>query len=593
MNSNNIKMGVPGFFLWLLKKYKHKNFILAKDVNITNDKINNIDELLIDANCLIHPQCFKILNENQHFADVEKLESAMINQCILYIDELIRYSKPKKLVYIAVDGVAPLAKIKQQRIRRYKAYKDTQIFNELKHKYNKEITNDWSNVVITPGTKFMEKLMFEITRYINAINWSLDIYGNNKVTVIFSPSTIPAEGEHKLLQYIRNKEENNDISLLYGLDADLIFLALSTQKKDIFLLRESDQINNQNKSNGFNFISIDIMKQCIYEEITNRMDPLLLNEKPEMNRIINDFIFICYFLGNDFIPHIPSIDISTYCNELVNGLELLISGYVNVFENYKNYIVKIEKEPITKITLDHNFLMQFITNIAASENEFLINNYNKKHKRIFCDSSDPYDIEKFKIENLLIKINDPIKLGKDYSSLWKYRYYNHYFKARTNQEEFIQKICNNYFEGLLWIAYYYFDKCPSWRWTCMYENGPLLSDLANCLKNFDFETVSFNKKQNYNEPVQPFVQLMSVVPPQLSNVLPNQCSKLMLDNTSPLIHLYPLDFELDMIHKKKYWQCTPILPLVDIALIENTIKKIELDKEDIKRNTNIHEPIII
>ena len=57
-------MGVPGFFLWLWKKYKKNNFVFSKtgidDEDLSN-KINNIDYFLIDANCLIHPTCFKVL----------------------------------------------------------------------------------------------------------------------------------------------------------------------------------------------------------------------------------------------------------------------------------------------------------------------------------------------------------------------------------------------------------------------------------------------------------------------------------------------------------------------------------------------------
>ena len=53
-------MGVPRFFLWLVKKYKKDNFIIC------NEEITEIDSLLIDTNCLLHPQCFKILAENSN-----------------------------------------------------------------------------------------------------------------------------------------------------------------------------------------------------------------------------------------------------------------------------------------------------------------------------------------------------------------------------------------------------------------------------------------------------------------------------------------------------------------------------------------------
>ena len=152
-------MGVPGFFKWLLVKYKNKEFIKNKyEINF------EFNSLLIDANCLLHPQCFKILNENPHLNNHDTLENKMINQCISYLDEVINYIDPNKEVFIAIDGVAPIAKMKQQRQRRYKSVNDKILFDNIK-KHNKEITTYWNNSAITPGTKFMKKLTNRIISY--------------------------------------------------------------------------------------------------------------------------------------------------------------------------------------------------------------------------------------------------------------------------------------------------------------------------------------------------------------------------------------------------------------------------------------------
>ena len=85
-------MGVPGFFLWLWKKYKKDNFVFCKNTIHDQellDKVNSIDYLLIDANCLIHPMCFKILAENPEFKNKNSLEKKMIQQVLDYIDYLI------------------------------------------------------------------------------------------------------------------------------------------------------------------------------------------------------------------------------------------------------------------------------------------------------------------------------------------------------------------------------------------------------------------------------------------------------------------------------------------------------------------------
>ena len=105
----NAYMGVPGFFAWLLRKYDNKNIINDLDVNVI------YDILYLDANCLFHPQCFKVLEEySDKKVTKTVLESKMIKQICNYIIFLVNTVKPLKL-YIAVDGVAPLAKISQQR----------------------------------------------------------------------------------------------------------------------------------------------------------------------------------------------------------------------------------------------------------------------------------------------------------------------------------------------------------------------------------------------------------------------------------------------------------------------------------------------
>ena len=112
-------MGVPGFVAWLYKNHKNTNFIfkqLFKLNNLsTNDdiRINEVKHLLIDANCLIHPQARKVCLENPLLVEknLELLEKKIIKQVINYIELLINEIKPSESIYIAIDGVAPMGKI--------------------------------------------------------------------------------------------------------------------------------------------------------------------------------------------------------------------------------------------------------------------------------------------------------------------------------------------------------------------------------------------------------------------------------------------------------------------------------------------------
>jgi len=107
-------MGVPKFFSWLLQHFKNK--ILMK-------RVPSIEHFFIDANCLLHPECNKI---KEHCPDIsiEKLEKKMFKRIINYLIYLENYVNPAKSMMTSVDGTAPMAKMIQQRKRRFRAIDD-------------------------------------------------------------------------------------------------------------------------------------------------------------------------------------------------------------------------------------------------------------------------------------------------------------------------------------------------------------------------------------------------------------------------------------------------------------------------------------
>lgn len=588
-------MGVPGFFKWICEKYKAKNIIF--------DNIDKrISRLYLDANCLFHPQCFKTVAENENWKSLDDLERKMIKKILLYIQFLIEYAEPTDCVFISVDGVAPLAKMNQQRKRRFKSAHDEPIINEIKIRHNKPIDR-WSNMCITPGTEFMEKLNNSLLKFIK----------NRKdgLKYVLSGYHVRGEGEHKILEDIRKQKliesEKDKAYCVYGLDADLIFLSLASQKNNLFLLRETIEFKNLKPKDQFtlggeyttkevaevaqevSFVNIDILKDMFTDYFTDLIHTKLSTshfgfDEPKINKInlINDFIFICYFLGNDFLPHFPSINIKQ------DGLDIIVNAYINVFifTKYQNIMQFNETE--NKININPLFLKFLLKELNDIEDSFLVNQLPKYKMRLLkkrCPEVDPFKKELWELNNLkdFDHDSDPVRLSNKGSEERKHRYYEYYFHCSEKKQETIHKVVQNYFDGLLWVANYYFTGCPSYCWQYPFNHAPFISDLYEYIEmhNNPFDMTYFDKSPS----LTPFQQLLAVLPPKGSSLLPHSYKKLVTDDDSPIIDYYPIDFEVDLYNKTMFWEGIPDIPSIESNRIKLATEKLYLSDEDKKRNT--------
>jgi len=565
-------MGVPGFFAWLLKQNtaaKHNN---NNNKNIILNKLEKQPRsLYLDSNCLFHPQCFKLLSYYPNETDVNKIEEMMIKRIINYINFLITYVNPSELIYIAVDGVAPVAKINQQRKRRYKSVLDNNIKYSLQRKYNIPHNENWSNIVITPGTNFMNKL----DKALNKLKQT-----NKKI--IYSSYKEPGEGEHKILQYIKNNIDKNteDYNIIYGLDADLIFLTFASEVRNLFLLRESlhfDKKHKENNSNEKKHPVTDVNEELCYVSIDNTIntlnnyitDKLLINQDftdiKNLNNFVNDFIFICYFLGNDFIPHIPSIDIKK------EGMDLIISAYIHALERSSEYLIQDKKKLIIN-PVTFKLFLNFLVDEESAYFKVTLPKYYAKKK--YCNLTNNYDIDMWELDNM-IDIDRFINISKDELeldpfyltspdidiNLSKAKYYSHYFNIKNKNE--IETIVDSYFKILYWTMDYYFNFCNCWITHYEYEHAPFISDIykyINKINNYQF---------NKNSPITINQQLISVIPPQHKIIVPVKIRKYY--NNINLKHMLPTKIKLDCHYKDMFWLVNPELPYLDINIIKNNI----------------------
>ena len=530
-------MGIPLFFKIISDKYDNI-------IHQTIDNSNN-NSIFFDLNCLIHP-CAQRIVKNYYHKNKDILENKIYNEVILYTKKIISLVNPS-FVYIAIDGVAPFAKMNQQRQRRFKSVLEKQQIKEIKSDLNLEPDNEWDSNAISPGTEFMNKLIEKINTFIQ----NDDIFKQKEV--IFSSSNICGEGEHKILQYIKDNEIKDNI-IIYGLDADLIMLSMICVKSNIYLLREK-MINGKPVDDNYIYVNIDNLKINLLKDFEERYYDKHNNYTFQYNyNIIHDYIFICFFLGNDFIPHILSLDLR------YQGLDIIMDIYIYIHKLTNEHFVQDGK-------INMYFLKLFLQKLSEKEDEVTTLvfkkriNYNKYFK---IKADNDYDKRIELLNNKpIIEMEKEFLITKEkfHVTHWKYNYYKHCFDIDTKNE--IDEICKNYIEGIFWTFEYYFNKCSSWRWKYQYNYAPTLSDLYKYIcKNPDYIKIK------HETPVKPIVQLLFILPKKSKSILPIKYQKYMTDFDLGLTHLYPESYELSCLFKRYYWQCTPILPCIDNTLIQ-------------------------
>jgi 5'-3' exonuclease len=145
----------------------------------------------------------------------------------------------------------------------------------------------------------------------------------------------------------------------------------------------------------------------------------------------------------------------------------------------------------------------------------------------------------------------------------------------------VQKVVKSYLQGLFWILTYYHYGCGSWSWYYPYLYAPLTSDFRNLAS---FSPISFSQ----GKPFPPLLQLLSVLPPQSSHLLPSSYAHYMIDKNSPLSKFYPSEFNVDANGKRNVWENIVQIPFIEEKLLVQTINQlnhsIHLNKVERMRN---------
>lgn len=411
-------MGVPKFFRWISERYprvnqrygrvpeadrikEHFGSIPTSTFPAAPDELSTcaipppIDRLYIDMNGIIHG-CSH--NNNDGDDDTEGVaqitEPEIFRNVCYYLDRIVsELTHPNALVYMAVDGVAPRAKLNQQRSRRYRSGKEGLIEQtiyeaHMKKQFDQEMvftapgsgevqaadTDDnnpdfeevepgrfagkvlahWDQEAdpgmhedlfhsnnITPGTPFFERCTAAIEHFVQRKisedpNWK-------HLTVIFSGSNVPGEGEHKIMQFMREQrttyeakvangtegdvDPNNTMEYhpnlrhcIMGQDGDLIILGLALHEPNLVLLREQVLFDARRRAKAedlaasidgylfnpnFEFLHMNVLRDYLaYEFETSNV----IDTSPwDIEHCIDDFVLLSFLVGMDFLPGLPGM----------------------------------------------------------------------------------------------------------------------------------------------------------------------------------------------------------------------------------------------------------------------------------------------
>ena len=554
-------MGIPSYFSYIVKN--HRNIIKKLSKN------TKIDYMFLDSNSIIYDCLHKMSNEYDANKK-DEFESNLIKNTIMKIEEYIRIISPSEKVYISFDGVAPVAKLEQQRTRRHKSLLEVKLNKQLNPKY----VESWDKISITPGTNFMCLLNKSVCDHFTSANANANSNSNTNSTsyYIVSGSNEVGEGEHKIFKYMRDNrlKLKNKPMVVYGLDADLIMLGLNhlDVSNQIYLFRETPEfiksidsslIPNENYMIYLNELSRGIesnMKTAMKSQATVA-SPATHAHAPatQSTNVIKDYMFLCFLLGNDFLPHFPSVNIRTY------GIEILMNAYKQVLGNSTKTIIcdnKIKWSNLSKV----------INVLAENEKDNFIREHNNRQrlsKRSYQCSTYEEQMKKY---NMLPITNVEKELYIDPTNYgWERRYYDTLLHC-NNYKYNVKKICINYLEGIEWTFNYYSGNDIDWNWKYNYHYPPLLRDLNRYIPHWNYDILNIETPTN---DINEYIQLAYVLPKEKLSYLPSKYHYILLKE---LGDYYLEEYDMEWSYCKYMWEAHPNLPQLSVKKIKSLFETV-------------------
>lgn len=292
----------------------------------------------------------------------ENIIDIIFTETIKYTQELIadvNKSNLLKHIYFALDGVPSMAKMKEQKNRRYIG----SYINQIKQKIVKEhifgiddifrIDLFYFRSMICAGTKFMEKI--ELALY-NLDTKSIANLNQVNIKVDVSPVAIKGEGEKKIINAINKFTDIYNSICIMSPDSDMIILSslLTHDAKFIGKKIYNFRIDYQN-NNAYQFIDMHQLLQNMQIYYSNRIGTDVVTS------YLLDAMFMLFVFGNDFLPKLEPFDITT-------DFDFVMDTCLNLSSRGKKFILNNGK-------LNYEYILDFFKIIEKASMNMAIMSY--------------------------------------------------------------------------------------------------------------------------------------------------------------------------------------------------------------------------
>jgi len=533
-------MGIPSYYRTLIQRLPHA---IQRKAPSTAGAVAT---LVVDMNCMIyHVLKEPIMEATPYPGEVGKLgwERKLQKEVCSYLMHIWKEAGAPKQTYVALDGVVPYAKIKQQRFRRFKGGSVAQGSMGTSGPINGVLGTSgpingvwgacapWDKNAITPGTEFMETMGSMLRETGKKHGW------------LISDTNDPGEGEHKVLKWLLSQREKAALIqgpvVVYGLDADLILLCLIAGDKlgdayPIFLLREAmafGKLVRLNDPQGHGQVDLCFFQISILRDS-------LQGKTPWTKEQFYDYIFGMSFCGNDFLPTGLSLRIRD------DGHSILLAGLHDLWSKGIN-LISINTEGI--LSPNAQGLKAFAYWMSRQEERLILSTIRRKMTaRLGEDEADNLPLRE-QAEKPMIEVKgDQVYLKKGWQS--------EYCKLAIGEDSLEQRKArvSDFWRGWCWILDYYQGHRVDLEWVYPAGYPPTWSDL---LQHFELPADDWL----LSEPLKPQEQLALVLPLSSWGLMLKTPFR---DLPSRLPQLWPQGFALESFAKRFGWECEPMIPML-------------------------------